>query len=155
MANFAKGIPTVIKNAIKGLASIGKEIVSGIWSGISGNLTWIKNMISGWVGSVKNFLKKLFGIASPSKWARDTIGKNIALGMAQGIESGADEVQSSFDDIVPDYNPDDFTMSIPQASGSLGGSTSIVNYITVDGAENPEDFTDRFVRRLKMDMRMV
>lgn len=155
LANFAKGIPTVIKNAIKGLASIGKEIVSGIWSGISGNLTWIKNMISGWVGSVKNFLKKLFGIASPSKWARDTIGKNIALGMAQGIESGADEVQSSFDDIVPDYNPDDFTMSVPQASGNFGGSTSIVNYITVDGAENPEDFADRFVRRLRMDMRTV
>lgn len=34
-------------------------------------------------------------------------------------------------------------------------SREMVNYITVDGAENPELFADRFVRRLKLNMRTV
>lgn len=41
--------------------------------------------------------------------------------------------------------------------GSSGGGRQVVitNYITVDGAENPEQFADRFARKLKLDMRMV
>lgn len=39
---------------------------------------------------------------------------------------------------------------------SVGGRQVIItNYITVDGAENPEQFADRFARKLKLDMRMV
>jgi hypothetical protein len=32
---------------------------------------------------------------------------------------------------------------------------TITNYVTVDGAENPEQFAERFIRKLKMDMRMA
>ncbi len=34
-----------------------------------------------------------------------------------------------------------------------GGDTIITNHITVDGAENPEDFANRFVRQLQMQIR--
>ena len=34
-------------------------------------------------------------------------------------------------------------------------SRQMINYITVDGAENPEAFADRFVRKLKLNMRTV
>lgn len=34
-----------------------------------------------------------------------------------------------------------------------GRAVNITNYITVDGAENPEDFADRFVRQMKLTMR--
>lgn len=33
------------------------------------------------------------------------------------------------------------------------GNVQITNYITVSGAENPEDFAERFARKLKLDMR--
>lgn len=156
----AKSLATSAKEAIKkgflGMAGIGANIVTGLWNGISDKARWLKDMISGWIGDVKGFLKNLFGIASPSKWARYTIGRNIPLGVARGIEDEADSVQDSFDSIIPDYNADDFVFDVPNGNGrGLGGGVSIVNYITVDGAENPEDFTDRFVRRLRMDMRMV
>ena len=36
---------------------------------------------------------------------------------------------------------------------SNSNGVQIVNYITVSGAENPEDFAERFSRRLKLDMR--
>jgi len=153
IAGFASKIPSYISNAITGLWSIGKEIVKGIWSGITGNLQWIKNQISGWVGSVKDFLKKLFGISSPSKWARDVIGGNIVKGLALGLEQGEDLVQNSFDSIMPEYDGE-YSMNVERPASATNG-VSIVNYITVDGAEDPEDFTDRFVRRLRMDMRTV
>lgn len=38
-------------------------------------------------------------------------------------------------------------------AGTSGQTVYINNTITVDGAENPEDFAERFVRRLKLDMR--
>ena len=152
--SFASNIPKAIASAITGLWSIGKNIVTGLWQGLSDNLGWIKNMISGWVGSVKDFLKGLFGISSPSKWARNTIGYNIARGLALGIEDGEGEVQRSFDSIIPDYDPDGYSFPVDRPDMPFGGA-SIVNYITIDGADDPEAFADSFVRRLKLDMRMV
>lgn len=39
---------------------------------------------------------------------------------------------------------------------AIGGGTSPVinNYITVDGAEDPEDWATRFVRQMQLEMRM-
>ena len=153
VTEFASKIPSYISDAITGLADIGLDIVEGIWNGISGGIGWIKQKISGWVGDVMGFIKGLFGISSPSKWARDVIGGNIVKGLMMGIENGEDAVQRSFNSLLPDYDGDYTTTVSP--IGNTAGGVSIVNYITVDGAENPEDFTDRFVRRLRMDMRTV
>lgn len=153
VADFVRQIPQTIKDGIAGMASIGADIVRGLWYGISGNLQWIKNLISGWIGNVKSFIKSLFGISSPSKWARDVIGDNIVKGLALGIENGEDTVQNAFDSILPDYDGD-YTANLDRPSSTANG-VSIVNYITVDGTENPEDFAERFVRQLKLDMRTV
>lgn len=42
-----------------------------------------------------------------------------------------------------------------EGSSTGGQQVVITNYITVDGAENPEQFAERFARKLKLDMRMV
>lgn len=67
------------------VANVGGDLVRGIWNGINGNLGWIKGKISGWVGDVTGFLKRLFGIASPSKVMRDEVGKYLAQGIAVGF----------------------------------------------------------------------
>jgi len=36
-----------------------------------------------------------------------------------------------------------------------GGGMTVTNYITVDGAENPEDWARRFARTLTMEARMA
>ena len=151
---FAQNIPEKIKEGISNIWEIGKNIVSGIWNGISGGIGWIKQKISGWVDDVMGFLKGLFGIASPSKWARDVIGLNIAKGMALGITDGEGLVQDAFDDIMPDYDLDGYSAPIGEGAMTARG-VNIVNYITVDGADDPEDFANRFVRQLRMDMRTV
>lgn len=42
-----------------------------------------------------------------------------------------------------------------EGSGTGGQQVIVTNYITVEGAENPEDFAERFARKLKLDMRMA
>lgn len=68
------------------VADVGGNLVKGIWNGISAGLGWIKGKISGWVGNVTSFIKKLFGIKSPSRVMRDEVGKMLAAGIGVGFE---------------------------------------------------------------------
>lgn len=88
-----KAIPQIITSLVKGFGSyvsnifnIGKNIVQGIWNGISGSFDWIKGKIKDWVGDVTAFIKKLFGIKSPSRVMRDEVGKYLAQGIGVGFE---------------------------------------------------------------------
>jgi phage-related protein len=96
-----KAVITGIKSILSSLPAIGKQIVQGLWNGLKSSLSWIKSMIKGWVGNVKSFLKKLFGISSPSKWARDEIGYNIARGLAGGITQNAGLVDTAMQSLLP------------------------------------------------------
>lgn len=110
ISNTANGIKTTVVNAFNNLKSsvinifnslktklvtVGKNLVQGIWNGISGSLSWIKDKITGWVGDVLSFIKKLFGIKSPSRVMRDEVGKMLAEGIAVGIEEGTEEAESA------------------------------------------------------------
>lgn len=103
------GIPELIKkvpiiilklvkafgDAMSSIIDVGKNMVKGIWNGISNSFDWIKNKIKSWVGNVLDFIKKLFGIHSPSKVMRDQIGKNLGFGMVEGINSTVSDVQKA------------------------------------------------------------
>ena len=59
-------IPQIIRSVVnaflqgvKDFVDIGKNLVKGIWQGLTSSLDWIKNKISGWVGNVFKFIKKL------------------------------------------------------------------------------------------------
>lgn len=151
--NLAKGAMEKLKDIWDGAKDVGKNLVQGLWNGIDNAKDWIKDKISGWVGNVKDFLKNLFGIHSPSTWARDVIGLNIAKGMAEGIEDGEDIVNSAFTELME--TPNIGTADMNQDLLSQFKQVQMTNNITVDGAENPEEFADRFVRQLQLQMRMA
>lgn len=91
-----KSVKDAIYNAFMTLPntiySVGKNIVKGIWDGISSNLSWIKNKISGWVGDVVSFFKKILKIHSPSQLMADEIGSYMAEGVGMGFENEIDNV---------------------------------------------------------------
>jgi hypothetical protein len=80
---------------------IGGNLIKGLWDGISNSFDWIKNKIAEWVGNVFNFIKKLFGIASPSKLFRDEIGANLALGIGEGFSNEMKNVQRQMEAALP------------------------------------------------------
>ena len=68
------------------MLSIGRNIVRGLWNGISDMTGWIISKIQGFGSSVLNGIKDFFGIHSPSRVFRDQVGKMLALGLGVGFE---------------------------------------------------------------------
>jgi phage-related protein len=85
-------IVTALGEGLKSMLEVGKNLVSGLWDGIKNSFTWIKNKIKGWVGDVMSFIKKLFGIHSPSTVMRDEVGKYLAQGLGVGFDKELDSV---------------------------------------------------------------
>ena len=88
---------------------LGRNIVKGIWNGISGFLGWIKIKISGWVGDVLDFIKGLFGINSPSKVMADEIGKwlppGIVVGMDKAMPAALRDIKATAGEITGQIGP--------------------------------------------------
>lgn len=101
-----KNIVNKIKSFFKSLPStmlnIGINIAKGIGRGITNGIGWIKARITEFVGSVKSFIKKLFGIKSPSKWAKVTIGGNIVMGIAKGLATNKTAVKQASSNLSDD-----------------------------------------------------
>lgn len=79
--------------------SIGRNIISGIANGISSLGHIIGDRLMSIARNAWSAVKSFFGIASPSKLMRDSIGRYIPLGMAEGIEDEADSVYDAMDDL--------------------------------------------------------
>lgn len=94
------------KNYLSTYASIGSDMLHGIWNGLSGAKDWLIGQIKGLMGSVTNAIKGFFGIHSPSTLFRDQIGKNLALGIGEGFSDGMDRVSQSMQDAIPTPNID-------------------------------------------------
>ena len=90
-----------IGNAISGLWSAGMDIVRGIWQGISNGFGWIKDRITGWVGDLLGFFKRILKIGSPSKVFADEVGKWMALGMGEGFVDEMGSVEGMMQDSIP------------------------------------------------------
>lgn len=99
IVDFAKKIPEKIVEGIGNIAEIGKDIVKGLWEGIKGAAGWFGDKLGGFASGVKDKFKDMFGIASPSKWMRDMIGKNLVLGMAVGIDKSSKKAIKSIEGI--------------------------------------------------------
>lgn len=72
---------------------IGKDLVTGLWNGITSKITWLIEKIKGFCSDALGAIKKFFGIASPSKVMRDQVGRMIMAGWGLGITDGSGAVQ--------------------------------------------------------------
>ena len=87
------------------MLSVGTNMIQGIFNGISNSVQWLYGKLKGWVSNVISYIKGLFGIHSPSAIMRDEVGKNLALGVADGITKNKDAVSdamSEMADVVTD-----------------------------------------------------
>ncbi len=91
---FTEFVDTM-KEEIKEIPEIGKEIITGIWDGISEKLTWLKDKAGNIKDTVVNGLKGVFGIHSPSKVMSEIIGKQIPAGIGMGIERNANKMDNA------------------------------------------------------------
>ena len=101
-------------------AGMGKNLVQGLWNGISDMTQWIKDKILSFAHGITDSIKSFFGIASPSKLFHDQIGANLAFGLGEGFADAMRDVTRDMEAAVPtDFDIDANVRGA--TSGSLGG----------------------------------
>lgn len=76
--------------------SIGGDLVSGLWNGITNKLSWLKSKISGFASSVLGSIKDFFGVHSPSRemaWIGDMLDRGLAEGMLDNMSDPVKAMQ--------------------------------------------------------------
>ena len=133
--NMINNIINTVRDLPSKMVSIGSDIVKGVWNGITGMGTWLKNKISGFFGGIVDGAKKALGIHSPSRVMRDQVGKYIAEGIGVGIEENSDSVLDTISDLNNNiiaegrnFNPSNFERGLNTTfSSNLNNSNKINN----------------------------
>lgn len=79
-------ITSGLLKGVGSIADVGVQMVRGLFEGISNAGTWLYNKLRGWVSNVLGWVKRLFGIHSPSTVFADEIGKFIPPGITVGVK---------------------------------------------------------------------
>lgn len=97
IVEIVKAVPQIIAAIVKGfasgasqMASIGLNLIKGIWNGIGDAMSWLWGKVSGFCSDLMGKIKGFFGIHSPSTemaW----IGEMLVEGLAGSIEDNSGE----------------------------------------------------------------
>lgn len=98
---IVQGIGKAIGKVWETVKGVGKNIIDGIWEGIKSAGDWLWNQIKGFFGGILDKIKNFLGIASPSKVFRDSIGKNLALGIGEGFKAEMGDVTQEMQNAIP------------------------------------------------------
>ena len=105
---FTETIPNAARTAVKWFQSIpeqmrdvGRNLLMGLWNGISDKIAWLKSKVSGVVDRIKSWFtgKNGFDEHSPSKWSNG-VAKYVMQGMADGFENGLPSLMDSVDGVT-------------------------------------------------------
>lgn len=181
----AKTAVTLVKTGLSLVKGLAKGLTSGIGSAITGAMNKIKEGITKPIekakDTVKNIVKKVGGffplkignLFSGMKLPHFSVSGSAPFGI--GGKGTKPSISVSWYDKAMDnpymfsnatlfgagetgdemlYGRDRLMKDISEAVGGKAGVTNYFN-IQVDGAESPELFADRLVKRVKMQMRTV
>lgn len=81
--------------------NVGKNVLEGIWNGISDKVEWLKGKVSGVVNTIKSWFtgKDGFDEHSPSKWSRQVF-RYVMEGGGEGLESGLPGLMQDVNSVV-------------------------------------------------------
>lgn len=134
---FTETIPNVGRTAVKWFQSIpdqmrdvGRNLLMGLWNGISDKVAWLKSKVSGVVDRIKSWFtgKNGFDEHSPSKWSNG-VAKYVMQGMADGFENGLPSLMDSVGGVTDRIkNGLDFgTASIDYVTSATGSLARAAN----------------------------
>lgn len=116
------------------MREVGRDLIEGIWNGITDKVEWLKGKVAGVVDTIKGWFtgKEGFDEHSPSKWS-EKVFQNIMEGGGIGLEKGASpllaEVRSVTDRVKDSMELDTATVDFT-SSGTGRATAGMVNSIT-------------------------
>ena len=100
-------LPQIISAIVNGIGAligsvveVGKNIVRGIWDGITAMAGWIRDKVTGFFSGIVDGVKGFLGIHSPSRVFAG-IGDNMAAGLGQGFEKTMGGVTKDIENAIP------------------------------------------------------
>ena len=107
---IVKAVPQIISGLVNALgkgvsemASVGANLVRGLWQGIQSLASWLWNKVSGWISSIWDGSCDFFGIHSPSDemaW----IGEMLVKGLSGSIDANGGEAVKAAEAMSSDIN---------------------------------------------------
>lgn len=135
-------------NAVKNLPSqifdIGKNIVEGLWNGITSMGSWISDKVGGFFSGIVDGAKSVLGIHSPSRVFRDQVGKYMAEGVGVGFEDEAKHVQADMNNSLSSLTAK--MSATVQADMNVVGTKGA----GLNGKENNNSYTEKFDKLIAM-----
>lgn len=126
---FVGNIISTLMSLPSAVVSIGENLVKGLWNGIEDKVDWVCEKIKGMGKQIEKAIKKVFGIASPSKVFAE-IGDYLAQGLGVGFEDGMQDVNA---DMVGQMEDLTGSMSAEVNAYGVGSSASVGDSTTYNG----------------------
>lgn len=145
-------IPQIIGSIVSAFGSltaeminVGKNMIEGLWNGISGSAGWLWEQVSGWAGGLWDDICGFFGIHSPSTLFEKGLGKNMALGTGKGFVNAMEQVNKDMIKAIPtsfDVEPSMNIASLSRTAASLSNDVVAATQHLVFNL-NVENFNNR------------
>lgn len=130
---------TIFQMIVAKVGGIGRDIVTGLWHGISGMGGWLWNQVSNFAKGIIDTIKHTLGIASPSK-ETDKLGVELPAGLAGGIRRNMGVVHAAAGELsaaalpkIPNLGGDGAAIGGRQGPGQ--GDIYVTVPLQVDGVE--------------------
>lgn len=107
--DLVDAIVTGVMSLPEKLKDIGRQLVEGLWDGIKSAAGWLKDKVDDFAGGLVDDFKDVFGIHSPSRVMRDSVGKYLAQGVGEGF---TEELPDIGKDAVKMFTSINFTPDI-------------------------------------------
>ena len=158
IVSIVKAVPQIITAIVKGfaggvsqMASVGLNLIKGIWNGIGDAASWLWDKVSGFCSNLMGKIKDFFGIHSPSRemaWVGEMLTEGLAGGIgdtaktaitaAEDMNKGIMGVMNGLAGDMKSAVPSDFNLdanatvsSAMNGMGGVGGASSYGSLITI------------------------
>ena len=98
--NLVDKVVNTIKELPGKVLDIGKNLVQGLWNGITSAGNWLKEQISNFANGIVEGFKNTFGIHSPSLLMNKEVGRYVALGLGEGFTDNIKSVYAKMKNAV-------------------------------------------------------
>lgn len=140
-------------NAIRSDGSIGQAIIDGIWAGLDGGWNWLTDRLGDLVNRLPEAVRKVLGIASPSRVAME-LGGYFSEGFGIGVEDGADRyLPQAAERVAGQMNQPLAAMPIATVplsagGGAIGGGGLNLTVIVQGSVLSERDLAERLRQQL-------
>ena len=140
--DLIKKIPEIVRAVVEEFKErgpefkqIGKNVLEGIWNGISDKVTWLKNKVRGVVDKIKGWFTGSdgFDTHSPSKWS-EKIFRYVMEGGGEGLEDGLPGLMRTAKSVTEQFK-DGFDVG----TANVGFEESGFGRFTSGGGGNEDD----------------